>query len=458
MFRLTLLLLIVAISARSQDLVQAIGNHDCARVVALLKGKSDPNSFALSADAKTNHFRTPVLQLAILNDDSCAATALVRAGADPDLADSQGGTPLVTAIANSNPKLVTMLLYAGADPRKRTAANPTQKGGSALDAARAAVWPLIVLQVQSALDATTNKETPDQNGNSAAVAAAILPDAKSGEDIRDFQAKMGAAAGEIDRIRMSFFREAVKGDVGEIRSWINNKMDIDWHAPSGITALFAATYFGNEEVVKLLLAAGADRNFTTPWGTNLVQTAEAGGHAGVINLMRATFEGSVTVGSNGTIRDHQDVKARAKSFEDNWLAAHPESDLPKAPFIAIKDDPEYKRLEEDIRDQIQLDLMPTAIQHAFIPFGESSLKLFEKFSSQMAAWGCGPRDHCYGAAGVTIFHSGGGGVFGELMQYERIRANHEFRTGISAPSAEEVAQTAMRLRKHEQPTQKNKKK
>jgi Ankyrin repeats (3 copies) len=52
----------------------------------------------------------------------------------------------------------------------------------------------------------------------------------------------------------------------------------------GETALTVAADHGNTEIVRLLLAAGADRNYKTPWGT-AAEIAQRKGHAEIVSLL-----------------------------------------------------------------------------------------------------------------------------------------------------------------------------
>ncbi|MEV5785447.1 ankyrin repeat domain-containing protein [Streptomyces sp. NPDC048448] len=53
---------------------------------------------------------------AIPRDDTAVVKALLRAGLDPDRADSEGTTPLYEASVNGKTEIVRLLLAAGASP------------------------------------------------------------------------------------------------------------------------------------------------------------------------------------------------------------------------------------------------------------------------------------------------------------------------------------------------------
>jgi hypothetical protein len=64
-------------------------------------------------DAKDNNGRT-ALMLAVLQDRSDAVMELLRRGADPNVADNSGVTPLQVARAKNRPQIVDALVQAGA--------------------------------------------------------------------------------------------------------------------------------------------------------------------------------------------------------------------------------------------------------------------------------------------------------------------------------------------------------
>lgn len=63
--------------------------------------------------------RTVLLDLVLDRPHQTAIRVLLDAGADPNIADSAGLTPLMAAAAKPDPELVEMLLDAGANPRAR---------------------------------------------------------------------------------------------------------------------------------------------------------------------------------------------------------------------------------------------------------------------------------------------------------------------------------------------------
>ena len=101
-------------------LAQSVAIGDLADVMARLKRGVDPG------------VRDAAMPIAIIDDDYCMTTALLRAGADPKLPAQDGSTLLMTAVRNNALSSAKALLEAGADVNA-TAKFPSPKlGGTAL--------------------------------------------------------------------------------------------------------------------------------------------------------------------------------------------------------------------------------------------------------------------------------------------------------------------------------------
>ena len=106
-----------SISVNSRD--PATGESGLHVVV---KGRDQPwLGFLLvngaNMNLRDNQGNTPLMAAASIGNDE-AADLLLRVGAAPNLANSRGETPLITAVQTRNVNLVRLLLAAGADPRQ----------------------------------------------------------------------------------------------------------------------------------------------------------------------------------------------------------------------------------------------------------------------------------------------------------------------------------------------------
>ncbi len=88
---------------RHQPLSIAVECNRTAAVNCLLEKGADPN-------ARGGHYRGRVLHRAVLNRNTTIVHALLQAGANPNLLDAGGKSPLHDAIGLGSSKLVSMLL------------------------------------------------------------------------------------------------------------------------------------------------------------------------------------------------------------------------------------------------------------------------------------------------------------------------------------------------------------
>lgn len=105
----------------NQNLYEAIGSHDLARVQTLLNRGADPNSrsrgfqfLRLWASDRRRYFDDPPLILAIQLQQSEIAAALIAKGADVNARDAQGTSALTLARRQGQAAVVRLLLERGA--------------------------------------------------------------------------------------------------------------------------------------------------------------------------------------------------------------------------------------------------------------------------------------------------------------------------------------------------------
>ncbi|MGW2282774.1 ankyrin repeat domain-containing protein [Streptomyces sp. NPDC001770] len=126
----------------SRALAGAVLARDTARIHTLLRAGADPQ--AADTDGTT-----PLYTAAVQGDPE-AAVILLRAGADPDT-ESGGlgseGTPLCAAACWGHADVVRVLLAAGADPRLR---EDHGTGSTPLAWARRGPWPETVALLEAA--------------------------------------------------------------------------------------------------------------------------------------------------------------------------------------------------------------------------------------------------------------------------------------------------------------------
>jgi ankyrin repeat protein len=178
----------------------------------LLQDRPDVN--ALESDGTT------ALHWAAYMDDAGTAELLIKAGADPKVANRHGVTPLALAAINGNAAMIELLMKAGVDPNTALAEGET----ALMTAART-----------GKLDAVN-----------ALLANGANVNAKEGS--RGQTALMWAAA---------------EGNTAVVEALTRKGAEIGARSNGGLTALLFAAREGKIDTVRALLKAGAGVNETT---------------------------------------------------------------------------------------------------------------------------------------------------------------------------------------------------
>jgi len=219
------MLFTVATSATAADspLLEAVKNQDPQKAGALLNQHADVN-------VRSNDGSTALLWAAHWGDVK-TTDLLLRAGADPNAANDFRMTPLSQACVNGSAALVELLLKAGANPNTPIATGET---------------PLM---------------TCSKTGGADAVKALIAHDAavNAKEPVQNQTALMWAAA---------------ERHPGVVKMLIDAKADLRARTKRGFTALHFAAREGDQESVRLLLAAGVSVNILAQPGAPAKGKAE----------------------------------------------------------------------------------------------------------------------------------------------------------------------------------------
>jgi len=217
LLRSTLLLTALMASGAAAATVEgrlpdAAKSQDQKMVQALLSQHAD-------VDARSDDGSTALLWAAHWNDLD-TATRLLHAGADANAANDFQMTPLSQACLNGSAALVDLLLKSGAKPNLVIATGETPLMTCAKTGNVEAVRALI------AHDAAINAKEPEQNQT----------------------ALMWAAAERHPAV---------------VKALIDANADLQAHSKKGYTALHFAAREGDQESVRLLLAAGVNVNLRT---------------------------------------------------------------------------------------------------------------------------------------------------------------------------------------------------
>jgi ankyrin repeat protein len=248
-------------------LIQAVKNRDADSVRALLKQRIDVN--ATQGDGAT------ALHWAAHRDDLVIADLLIRAGARASVADDLGTTPLHLACTNRSGAMVERLLSADANgnaalPSGETVLMTCARAGDAravkaLLAHGADVNAQEREHHQTALMWAVAQRHPDVVGllidsradvraRSATYAQTVVGEQtqRAGREELNYTVMRGGATPLLFAARV--------GDVECARLLLTAGADANDSQPDGVSALVLAAHSGNGPVAALLLAHGADPN------------------------------------------------------------------------------------------------------------------------------------------------------------------------------------------------------
>jgi ankyrin repeat protein len=248
-------------------LIQAVKNRDADSVRALLKQRVDVN--ATQGDGATP------LHWAAHRDDLVIADLLIRAGARANVADDVGMTPLHVACTNRGGAMVERLLSADAN------ANATLPSGETALMTCARAGDARAVKALLARGADVNAKEHEHHQTALMWAAAqrhpdivrLLIDSRADVRARSLtyaQTVVGEQTQRAGREELNYtvmrggatplLFTARVGDVESARLLLKAGADANDSQPDGVSALVLAAHSGNGQVAALLLEHGADPN------------------------------------------------------------------------------------------------------------------------------------------------------------------------------------------------------
>ena len=189
----------------------------------------------------------PALLAAATEGDADRAALALRAGADTEVHDERRRTPLLLAATHDRVDVARLLVALGADP-------------DALDDRHDTPW--LVTGVTG----------------SVAMLEVLLP---AGPDLT-IRNRFGG---------VSVIPAAERGHVSYVRRVVTTGIDVNHVNDPGWTALLEAVVYGDgspryQDIVRILLAAGADPGIRDGQGRTALQHAQSRGHWAVARLLR----------------------------------------------------------------------------------------------------------------------------------------------------------------------------
>jgi uncharacterized protein len=255
--------------ASSAQIADAVENRDSEALRSLLTQKTDIN--AIQPDGTT------ALHWAAHWNDLESVNLLLRAGANPKIANRYGATPLSQAASAGNAQMIEALLKAGADPKTLT----TPDGETVLmTAARAGNADAVKILVDRGADVNARENYKGQTALMWA-AAERHPDVVKvllahGADwkVRSFDRetklpKLSAASSVTPFARggfTAFLFTAREGDIESAKVMLDAGVDIDQTDVDGTNALVVSIMNKKYTFAKFLLDRGANPNLADDKG------------------------------------------------------------------------------------------------------------------------------------------------------------------------------------------------
>jgi ankyrin repeat protein len=213
------------------------GHNEIARVLRTV----------LEADKPSKRQAERRLLAAAESGDATAAALAIRAGANLESRDERGRTPLLLAVTEDHLPVARLLVYLGADP-------------DALDGQHDTPW--LVTGVTGSVD----------------MAEVLLP-TQPDLTIRN---RFGGT---------SLIPASERGHVGYVRRVVRTDTDVNHVNKLGWTALLEAVILGDgskryQQIVMILLDAGADASIADRQGVTALQHAERRGHREMARILR----------------------------------------------------------------------------------------------------------------------------------------------------------------------------
>lgn len=248
---------------------EVAATDDLRLIEAVRHGNREAIKAALQQNVNVNATqadRATALHWAAYREDAETVGLLIRAGADFNAVNDLGVAPLYLACDNGNGVIVEMLLKAGADPHATLPSGET----ALMTAARAGSVEAVKALIARGASVNAREKRDHQT---ALMWAASQSHPRVVEEL--------IAAGADVNARSDIYRKVVSREMGRG----TDAAAVMTMEQGGYTPLLFASRNGDARSARLLLAAGADVNVTTPDGASALAIAAHSGQTAVAMLL-----------------------------------------------------------------------------------------------------------------------------------------------------------------------------
>ena len=237
----------------SQELIEALHKHDHAKTLTLLQRGVDPNAPSANKNASLSLYgaeSVSPLYFAVEANDANTVNLLLAHGAKPD------SIAFNLATSQNYHAIAMTLLQNGADPNARRsdlAWKTLDIDMPITDAAK----HLDATLLQAMLDKGANPNVKNEFSQTALIIACN----KGRRDVAEMLIRRGADPNIMGDGRTALTAHLSSGNnpyIALVRLLLDHKADVNLRKPDQFSALMLASTFGSVELIKLLLAAGAD--------------------------------------------------------------------------------------------------------------------------------------------------------------------------------------------------------
>ena len=263
------MLAIPSLAKTEPGLIDAIREQNRKQVALLLSEHANVN--AAQPDGATP------LAWAVYLDEADVVDLLMQAGASPNTVDQYGETPVTLACATGDFPVLQKLISAGADAKAARWNGET----ALMIAARTGSLPSVKLLVAHGANVNGAETRKGQN-------ALMWAAAEGHSDVVDFLIQNHA---DVKAVSKGGFTPLVfaaqKGDVHSVRSLLDAGLSPNYVLPNGTGLLSVAVAGDKPDVVQVLLEHNADVNIADKAGNTPLHLAAQAGSLEIVKLLLA---------------------------------------------------------------------------------------------------------------------------------------------------------------------------